>query len=382
MNAVNGVDKRQGEILPMAGKTAGGVRGARVVSNGAVAIALIFAASGVARAQPLFTYFSISPGTAPIILSAPHGGTLSYPFPERSCTGNQVCILDANTRQLAQATSNEFFALTGLRPYVVIALGDRKYIDFNRSPDEAYDSPDAARFYDFYHDAIDSFMQDIRDEYGRGLMLDIHGQSAIPDQVLRGTKNGLSVSEMLGVWGEAALNGPNSILGALDAQGITAHPSIDLPFSEQVENPSYDGGHITTSNGSHHPDGIDTIQLEFGFDYRGGAAWQDTSASLAAAMQAYLNAYLQEPILPGDYNADGVVDAADYTSWRDAVGSPAGSLPNGVNGGAIGSAHYETWSAHYGPAQTLGASVPEASTLAVAICATVSGWLAANGRRR
>ena len=32
-------------------------------------------------------------------------------------------------------------------------------------------------------------------------------------------------------------------------------------------------------------------------------------------------------VLPGDYNQDGIVNAADYTVWRDNLGSPD-SLPN------------------------------------------------------
>ena len=29
--------------------------------------------------------------------------------------------------------------------------------------------------------------------------------------------------------------------------------------------------------------------------------------------------------LPGDYNADGIVDAADYTVWRDNLGRDSAS---------------------------------------------------------
>ena len=345
----------------------------RAATNLAIALVASLAATGVAHAQPLFTYFNTVPGTAPIILSAPHGGTLTYPFPERSCTGDEVCVLDTNTRQLAQATINEFYALTGLRPYVVIAQGHRKFIDFNRSAEQAYTHPDAEEYYDYYHDHIDMYMEDIREKFGRGLMIDIHGQAESPTEVLRGTKNGQSVSEMLGVWGEEALNGPNSLLGSLDSQGITADPSLDIPFAEQIENPSYDGGHITTSNGSNHADGIDTIQLEFGIDFRGGSAWQDTAAKLALALHKYHSTYLQQPITPGDYNNDGIVNAADYTSWRDAFGSPAGTLPNGVNGGVIGDAHYDTWQTNFGSSQPLGsialqesaATVPEPTAFAM-----------------
>jgi hypothetical protein len=52
--------------------------------------------------------------------------------------------------------------------------------------------------------------------------------------------------------------------------------------------------------------------------------------------------------LPGDYNEDGVVDAADYTVWRDNFGAPAGTLANDTDGGMIGQSQYETWKANIG----------------------------------
>lgn len=71
--------------------------------------------------------------------------------------------------------------------------------------------------------------------------------------------------------------------------------------------------------------------------------------------------------LAGDYNDDGVVDAADYAVWRDNLGAPAGTLPNDPVGGEIGSSQYNTWKSNFGnqmPASaTLHAvSVPEPST--------------------
>lgn len=55
-----------------------------------------------------------------------------------------------------------------------------------------------------------------------------------------------------------------------------------------------------------------------------------------------------EIILPGDYNDDGVVDAADFTEWRDNLGAVAGTLPNDADGGAIGQAQYDTWKDNFG----------------------------------
>jgi len=78
---------------------------------------------------------------------------------------------------------------------------------------------------------------------------------------------------------------------------------------------------------------------------------------------------LEGVFLDGDYNRDGVVDAADYTVWRDRVGSPAGSLMNDPTGESIGPSQYAVWRAQFGatgPAST--ATVPEPA---------LQAWLAA-----
>lgn len=49
----------------------------------------------------------------------------------------------------------------------------------------------------------------------------------------------------------------------------------------------------------------------------------------------------------GDYNDDGVVDAADYTRYRDTLGSEI-VLPNNEVAGNIGQGHYDQWADNYG----------------------------------
>jgi hypothetical protein len=51
--------------------------------------------------------------------------------------------------------------------------------------------------------------------------------------------------------------------------------------------------------------------------------------------------------LPGDYNGNGTVDAADYTVWRNNVGSST-TLPNDPIGGVIGQDQYDQWKANFG----------------------------------
>lgn len=71
--------------------------------------------------------------------------------------------------------------------------------------------------------------------------------------------------------------------------------------------------------------------------------------------------------LAGDYNADGTVNLADYTVWRDHLGSPAGTLLNDPNAEVIGPAQYTTWKTNFGntlpPVSSLAqTTVPEPST--------------------
>ena len=49
----------------------------------------------------------------------------------------------------------------------------------------------------------------------------------------------------------------------------------------------------------------------------------------------------------GDYNANGTVDAADYTVWRDKLGSST-TLPNDSTPGTVVQADYDVWKSNFG----------------------------------
>jgi hypothetical protein len=73
--------------------------------------------------------------------------------------------------------------------------------------------------------------------------------------------------------------------------------------------------------------------------------------------------------LPGDYNGDGSVDAADYTVWRNhmATGTP---LPENDDTPGVGPDDYDRWKDHFGEGGgeggVGGANVPEPTTLFLA----------------
>ena len=90
------------------------------------------------------------------------------------------------------------------------------------------------------------------------------------------------------------------------------------------------------------------------------------------------------PGTPGDYNSNGLVDAADYVVWRKNSGT-TNVLPNDPIGGTIGTVQYNQWRSHFG--QTAGSgggasvsfAVPEPATL-VLLTIVAAGWCVRRGR--
>jgi hypothetical protein len=77
----------------------------------------------------------------------------------------------------------------------------------------------------------------------------------------------------------------------------------------------------------------------------------------------------------GDYNADGVVDAADYTVWRDTLGQSGANLAADGDGDEFVDADdYTVWKTNFGQSGSAGAvaqsaSVPEPSTMVMIVFA-------------
>jgi hypothetical protein len=51
--------------------------------------------------------------------------------------------------------------------------------------------------------------------------------------------------------------------------------------------------------------------------------------------------------IPGDFNRDGTVDAADYTVWRDRVGTTFAAADANFDG-QVTIADYNLWKSHFG----------------------------------
>ncbi len=234
-------------------------------------------------------------GEMPIIITAPHGGVENVPgCTERSIVGTRfVNRPDAYTNRLARGIADELKRLTGKAPYLVMANFHRKYIDANRVAEEAYAVPGCAAAYDAYHAAIRRHINEIRTRFPHAMLFDVHGQTAYREAILRGTRYGTTVRSLLARAGAAAVTGPDSVFGRFAAMGYAIVPENDTVPTDRVEVPNYSGGHTVNRYGSHRPDGIDAIQLEYGRDLREGAMLDKTAKDTAQAIAVFYRRFLE-----------------------------------------------------------------------------------------
>ena len=234
---------------------------------------------------------SATSGDLPIILSAPHGGKEALPGVSQRQGGGVARFStgrDTRTDDLADLVAAEFEKNFHAKPFAVIARFERKYVDVNRPSHAAFESDRGKSHYDGYHGALSDIIRRVRERWGSGLLLDLHGEGSDADAIYRGTQNGKTVRSLMQRFGPAAVNGKQSVLGQMAKLGYKVLPG---PGAEDGER-RYVGGYIVQNYGSHQPAGIDAIQLEFGANLRSRANLDRTARDLALAIEAFAREYL------------------------------------------------------------------------------------------
>lgn len=170
--------------------------------------------------------------------------------------------------------------------------------------------------------------------------------------------------------GTLALSGANSYAG--DTIVEAGRLRIANPFLANGADVYLQEGATLDLNFSGNSDVIDSLFFDGISQAAGvwgaiGSGAQYTSPLLTGTGLLQVTTYIA-PGLPGDYNEDGTVDAADYGVWRDSLGSAA-SLPNDDTPG-VGDDDYLRWKSNFGttlPASgtggTTNAVVPEPTAL-------------------
>lgn len=247
-------------------------------------------------------YTEYVPGTLPVVLSAPHGGTMEpAEIPPRS-GGTQVT--DLNTIETATAIRDAFVDALGAAPHLVILHLDRAGLDANREIGEAaMGNPFSELAWQEYHDFIEVARSTVESTWGRGLYLDVHGHGheaprvelgylldlgdlGLDDEALSDSPIGRDTSirhawERTGTPLAELVRGGTSLGGRLEAADIRAVPSPGEP-SPGTE-PFFSGGYSTRRHGSRDGGTVDGIQLEL---HRSGLRDTDANRRAFAAILA------------------------------------------------------------------------------------------------
>lgn len=155
--------------------------------------------------------------------------------------------------------------------------------------------------------------------------LNASGQMAFMTD-LRGT--GISAANNTAIWFKSPGEALQLIAREGDQLDVDDGPGIDLRTISALGIFSDSGGEDGQRSGLN-----DAGELVF------IAAFTDTSSGVFVLSPS------ASPI-PGDYNQNGTVDAADYTVWSDNFGSPT-ALPNDDTPG-VGSDDYTRWKTNFG----------------------------------
>ena len=233
------------------------------------------------------SYVEYIAGNIPVIVSAPHGGTLEpAEIPPRQ-GGTQV--RDTNTTELARNFYYRMLERVGARPHVIFVNLHRTRLDANRALVEATEMhPAAVTAWEEYHKYIAAAKRSVVRHFGSGLYLDFHGLRSSRDKIelgylLTGSQLELpdarishpgysrlssihSLFEQSDTSFEELLRGPRSFGTLLTNANYNSVPSMQFPDpgrdSSNNQNDYFSGGYNTFRHGSVQGGFISGIQLE------------------------------------------------------------------------------------------------------------------------
>ncbi len=233
------------------------------------------------------SYVEYQEGTLPLILGAPHGGSLKPEEIKDRTFG--VVEADANTQDLARRIQAQLIQKTGGSPFMVINLLHRSQLDPNREIIEAAQGDSIAEeTWKFYHARIEAAEQVIKQRYPTGLYIDVHGQRhkekrvelgyVISAEKLRQPDEKLDAGTLLIRQSSIRdldqrspatfielLRGTTSLGGLLEARGYTAVPSPGVHSPAEGEQ-YFMGGYTIDQHGSRDGRTINAIQIESPFE--------------------------------------------------------------------------------------------------------------------
>lgn len=253
-------------------------------------------------------------GDMNLILTAPHGGTkdpdkqltdnsLDWPDRTAGCWRDSACVWqhdcgvvdetrckastlnDLNTKSIVLAIADDIYNITGMRPHVILADVRRRKVDVNREVEEAaQEVGDAILAYNDFHD----FVKEARDSIlpNQGLLIDVHGQTHVPERVELGYDISISRLDSGDYWPTLStieyngkkicpddnsqspdhecfyklIRGSESLGKFLSDNGVAAIPGPEYHSPDGTG--YFSGGYIVETHGSKIDGTVDAIQME------------------------------------------------------------------------------------------------------------------------
>ena len=201
------------------------------------------------------------PGDLPLVIAAPHGGSLMPPeIPDRA---RGVVDIDANTQELARTIASEIHSQTGRHIHLIICHLHRSKLDANRELAEAAQgSQQAEHAWEEHHNFIAQACAAAVKQFGVAFLIDLHGHGHPDARVELGyLHNALDLADCDEALNESTyvnagslrwmadrspltytelLRGPHSLGALLELQGFPSTPSPRMPVPTE---PFFRGGY-------------------------------------------------------------------------------------------------------------------------------------------
>lgn len=254
-------------------------------------------------------YVAFTAGDLPLIVSAPHGGTLQpASIPDRSGAG-AVTVRDANTDLLAASIATAFDDAIGGTPHTVIVHLARIKLDANREIVEAAEgNTRAEQTWREFHGFLRAAREHVAAAHDRGFFIDVHGHGheiqrlelgyLLTANDLAGDDDALNSSAFtlrssvrtLASTGTAIhaelIRGATSLGTLFEQRGYPAVPSQAQPDPDGA--PYFTGGYNTREYSSRNGGTIDGVQIEANF-----TGVRDTSANREEFADALADAVIE-----------------------------------------------------------------------------------------
>jgi len=238
-------------------------------------------------------------GNLPIVLTAPHGGFEEPKAIKDRTTG--IFEQDNHTLELTAYIIDTFQELIGKSPYGIIATITRKKVDLNRKASRAYEDERAKRVYDEFHYRIKKAEQEIEQRFGKGLYIDIHGQShpnpylefgyllrnetlKLPNEQLSQYQDKSSIRTLSNFSSCSFIDqikGEYSLGTLISQKGYDSVPSLEIPFAE--DGYYFEGAYDTRRYGSLDGSNISGVQIEFPYE-----GVRDSNENMQKAARAFV----------------------------------------------------------------------------------------------